>query len=300
MLFQIVRPSSSRICTQCLRRLRPSTSTQIQLPRRSLSTSRILQQARKPRLAHTSRPVADAYAEEASIGDLAQKLNMTLTAPTVIYESPSHRTLIIAALGLASFFGGYGLVQALSPGMTFVFGRTPERAEDRVSWIIPPILIFVGGALIGIGVWSYGAVRGLVKRITVIPMGKTGEMQAELVVSKLAPWRRHTVALPLAELSLGRRMQDVAPSAESVSSRYRDTEDVNLFLKPFLKLGKGASTFFDETRNVFWRVPFVTLDTNGRGKFTLDARGSAYKGAVGLDRLIRHDYGKGKFWEALG
>ena len=184
--------------------------------------------------------------------------------------------------------------------MTFIFGAPPSRDSDKISWIIPPILMFVGGVLVGIGVWSYGAVRNLVKRITIVPMGGKGEMQARLEVSRLAPWRVHTLELPLSSLALGRRMQDVAPSAETLEKRYRDPKDAGVLLRPFLRMGKGMRTFFDETRNVFWRVPFVTLDTGGQGKFTLDARGSAYKGSVGLDRLIRTDYEKGKFWEALG
>jgi hypothetical protein len=224
---------------------------------------------------------------------------MTLTSPTVIYEAPSHRTLVLAACGISIFFVGYGVLNAWKPGLGFIFGAPPAQGQDQISWMIPPILIFVGGALIGIGAWSYGAVRNMVKRITVFPRGAEGDMLATLSVTKLAPWRRHEIQVPLRSLALGRRVQDIAPDS-ALTDRYKNIKDAHVLIRPFIRGGKWTRTFFDETKNVFWRVPFVTLDTGGKGKFILDARGAAYKGAVGLDRLIPHNFEKGKFWEQLG
>jgi hypothetical protein len=305
MLFKLSSPPTSRMCTQCLRRaqrIRPSPSPiSSKQSTRLFSISRVFRDTPKPKLGklRSQKTTSTTQNLQDGLTDYAARLNLTLTTPTVIYEAPSHRTLSLAACGLSAFFIGYGVLNAWQPGMGFIFGRAPEREGDRISWIIPPILIFVGGALIGIGVWSYGAVRNLVKRITVVPRGLEGDMMAQLQVTKLAPWRRHEIEVPLRSLALGRRVQDIAPET-SLADRYKKIEDAHVLIRPFMKAGSWSRTFFDETRNVFWRVPFVTLDTGGKGKFTLDARGAAYKGAVGLDRLIPHNFEKGKFWEALG
>jgi hypothetical protein len=222
---------------------------------------------------------------------------MTLTVPTVIYEAPSHRTLVIAACGISLFFVGYGVLNAWKPGLGFIFGSTAP--QDQIAGIIPPALIFVGFALTGIGIWSYGAVRMLVKRITVIPQGSSGPLQARVEVTKFAPWRRHEIMATIKDLSLGRRVQDIAPE-HSLTDRYRDISKAGMLIRPFMSSGRWVRNFFDETRNVFWRVPFVTLNVDGHGRYTLDARGTAYKGSVGLDRLIPVDLRKGKFWEQLG
>jgi hypothetical protein len=224
---------------------------------------------------------------------------MTLTVPTVIYEAPSHRALIFAASGISLFFIGYGVLNALEPGLGFIFGAPAAGPGEQIAGIIPPALIFVGCALVGIGIWSYGAVRMLVKRITVLPQGNKGALMAKLEVTRLAPWRTHEITVPIKSLSLARRVQDIAPE-HTLADRYKRIEDAHVLLRPFMRAGGWARTFFDETRNVFWRVPFVTLAVNGHGRFTLDARGAAYKGSVGLDRLIPHNYQKGKFWEQLG
>lgn len=301
MLLKLSTSPSSRICTQCLhriQRLRPSSTSIQLLSRRTFSRSRILSSAPKLKL---GRSGASSTPSREKAGDYAKELNMTLSVPTVIYEAPSHKAFIVAASGLSLFFAGYGILQAWSPGLGFIFGTPPAPGDNQIAWIIPPLLIVVGGVFLGISVWSYGAIRNLVKRITVLPRGENGSMLAQIEVTRLLPFRRHTIDLPLSCLSLGRRVQDVAPSAtETMADRQKRIAESSIFLRPFMRTGSFAKHFFDETSNVFWRSPFVTLDMGKEGKFILDARGAAYKGAVGLDRIIGHDFGKGKFWEGMG
>ncbi|KIW02728.1 uncharacterized protein PV09_06162 [Verruconis gallopava] len=284
----------SQICSRCLRRAQrvPHVATFRTNQHRLLSVFRTLQQAPKPRLRKPQLQSAE------SPSSLPEQLNRTLKGPTVIYEAPSHRTLIFAASGLGVFFVGYGVLNALQPGVSFIFGSPPSRkSEDRLHWVITSGLVLAGVALTGIGVWCFGAARNLVKRITVIPQGKAGPLQATVEVTGLVPLQKKTLGpLPLESLTLARKLAEIAP-ANSPQERAHQIKDAPAVLRPFLRVGTWTRLFFDDTRNVFFRAPFVTLAVDGHGRYTLDSRGSAYQGSTGLDRLIPADYLKGKFWD---
>jgi hypothetical protein len=299
-------PPLTRICAQCLRRTQTlhALPRPQQRPRRLHSVSRSLsQQPKGSKLRVRNSPGTSTVSTSTSSqgsGDYAARLNSTLTVPTVIYEAPSHRALVLAASGLGTFFAGYGLLVAIHPGLGFIFGTPPAAPEDQILVFIPPILIAAGCILVGVGVWAFGAIRMLVKRITVLPQGSKGPLIAQLEVTRLAPWRKHEITVPITSLSLGRRVQHLAPASHNLADQYEGIEDAHVLLKPFLRVGTWPRTFFEETKNVFWRAPFATLAVSGHGRFTLDARGSAYKGSLGLDRLIPLNYKKAKFWDLIG
>ncbi|KAF2430257.1 hypothetical protein EJ08DRAFT_734295 [Tothia fuscella] len=210
-------------------------------------------------------------------------IHTLLTVPERIYQAPPKllNTHILSSYTLSSFFFLYGASQ-------FHLVMAPPAG---LHWSIP--YMYTGGlvALMGVSCYVFMRSTHLVRSLTLIPNHTSRSCTLQIELSKWAPWRRHTITTPLGNAHFTHSVLDSVLSAPETGAK-TPLRDVNLFIRPWVWMGRGILGWFRGTRGMFLREYMVGLVVEGEGrvrrrKYEVDVRGMALGGPEGLDRLIR-------------
>jgi hypothetical protein len=200
----------------------------------------------------------------------------------ILYQAPSQRRYIIAALitGSIFMFMGFGTVWIRETELTV-----------QPWWVMLAngvVVIFCTGA----GIWVFAGTLGICKRITAFPAAKARDGLRVIVEGSdyWLPWRTRTVEAALEDVSILRSMADAQSDVRRKFTPRLPDSEVSSFIRPFLKLGRGFGAFAKEVQNACSRQAHPSLlIRQGKGtetvKFKLDIRGQAFGGAKGKSLL---------------
>jgi hypothetical protein len=199
-----------------------------------------------------------------------QTLNVLLTKPEQIYQSPSFTTYTWSCYSLSLFFMGYGGYALSFWGIT-VPGLNPWVP---VGYGVTSFVLFLTGS------WTLSASTKLVRGIEAVPKHFQGEpLHLRLTLSRFVPWRTKTVELPLSDVYLDKSVRDVLFGATPRKIR-QPLSETNFALRPWVWMGRGIVDFGTQTRSMFTREHMVKILIKGEA-FKLDVRGMALGGAEG-------------------
>jgi hypothetical protein len=199
----------------------------------------------------------------------------------LLYRAPPQNTYVAAALlsGLVLF------------GMCASTLSIRELGGDLKPWYV----LLANGILVvfeGLGgVWMIAGAARLCKRIIAIPIPKgttpRGGMRVRVEGTQYWPWKIHSVEADIADLSLYKSMAESisAVGPKSAPRAQLPISGVSVFIRPFVRLGRGTSALFKEALHAFHRQSLPTLRVAQKGKgirmFKVDVRGEAFGGAKG-------------------
>lgn len=290
------RPS---ICPQCIRHVKRATtrrpftltrylSQQQPAPTKPLSTTFKAARPSKPQPSRTplaksttastttKPPLTTDYLASHPQFITPHLLNTTLQRPTIIYLAPNHFAYYAAAFSLGTFLTAYGAYQ-------YNLAYIMTEGSEVPGWIVF-IMKLCSPIIMGMGIWVFAASIKIVTRITVIPRAKLGKpLLARVEVTNLNPWKRTVLEVPVADLSMVRSMEEMMIPEEAMVSLH----DVPIGLGPIVRVGNFVKRYFHETKNVFMREFMVALVVPEQGNYKIDARGQAFGGAAGMDRIFK-------------